>query len=125
LDAQKSRGRSSRLNTENTQRARRQTGLTARSVEEDNVLDKTQVDRRVGRNPSSGLDGADGDRPAEAAKQHDRQARAGWSEDPIVQGNYGEKIRHINRIVTGLKEGDNYPMSEVRSAMASQRTAPY
>jgi hypothetical protein len=61
----------------------------------------------------------------QAAKQHDRQARAGWSQDPIVQGNYGEKIRHIDRIVAGLQKGEDYPMSEVKSAMASPGTAPY
>jgi hypothetical protein len=61
----------------------------------------------------------------QAAKQHDRQARAGWSQEPIVQGNYGEKIRHIDRIVAGLQKGDDYPMSEVKSAMASPGTAPY
>jgi hypothetical protein len=61
----------------------------------------------------------------QAAKQHDRQARAGWSQEPNVQGNYGEKIRHIDRIVTGLQAGQDYPMSEVKSAMASPGTAPY
>ena len=54
-----------------------------------------------------------------AAKQHDRQARAGWSQEPIVQGNYDEKIRHIDRIVAGLQKGEDYPMREVKSAMAS------
>ena len=61
----------------------------------------------------------------QAAKQHDQQARAGWSQEPIVQSNYGEKIRHIDRIVTGLQAGQDYPMSEVKSAMASPGTAPY
>ena len=61
----------------------------------------------------------------QAAKQHDRQARAGWSQDPIVQSNYGEKIRHIDRIVAGLEKGDDYPISEVNSALASPGTAPY
>ena len=61
----------------------------------------------------------------QAAKQHDRRARAGWSQEPLVQGNYGEKIRHIDRIVTGLQKGEDYPMSEVTSAMASPGTAPY
>lgn len=61
----------------------------------------------------------------QAAKQHDQQARAGWSQDPIVQGNYGEKIRHIDRIVAGLQKGQDYPISEVNSALASPGTAPY
>ena len=61
----------------------------------------------------------------QAAKQHDRQAQAGWSQEPIVQGNYGEKMRHIDRIVAGLQKGEDYPMSEVKSAMASPGTAPY
>jgi hypothetical protein len=61
----------------------------------------------------------------QAAKQHDRQARAGWSQEPIVQGNYDEKIRHIDRIAAGLQKGQDYPMSEVESAMASPGTAPY
>lgn len=60
-----------------------------------------------------------------AAKEHDRQARAGWSQDPIVQGNYGEKIKHIDRIVAGLQKGENFPITEVNSAMASPGTAPY
>lgn len=61
----------------------------------------------------------------QAAKQHVRQARAGWSQEPIVQGNYDEKIRHIDRIVAGLQKGEDYPMNEVKSAIASPGAAPY
>jgi hypothetical protein len=60
-----------------------------------------------------------------AAKEHNRQAREGWSQEPIVEGNYGEKIRHIDRIVAGLQKGEDFPMKEVKSAMASPGSAPY
>lgn len=61
----------------------------------------------------------------EAAKQHDRRARAGWSQEPTVQSDYDEKVMQINRILTGLQNGDDYRMSDVSSAMASPGTAPY
>jgi hypothetical protein len=61
----------------------------------------------------------------EAAKKHDREARAGWSQEPIVQGTYSEKIRHIDRIEAGLQKGENYTMKEVKSAMASPDSTPY
>ena len=61
----------------------------------------------------------------EERKQHDRRARAGWSQEPIVQASYDEKITEINRITAGLSKGENFLTRDVNDALASPGSAPY
>jgi hypothetical protein len=59
------------------------------------------------------------------AKQHDRDARKGWSQEPLTQAGYDEKIQEINRLVDKLNKGEDFPLSDVDKAVASPGTAPY
>jgi hypothetical protein len=59
------------------------------------------------------------------AKKHDRIARQGWSQEPLTQAGYDEKIQEINRLVDKLNKGEDFPLSDVDKAVASPGTAPY
>jgi len=55
------------------------------------------------------------------AKKHDKEARAGHSQNPLRQAAYDEKIDQINRLTKGLQEGKNYLMSDVQKALKPPR----
>lgn len=59
------------------------------------------------------------------AKQHDKDARKGWSQEPITQGTYDTKIKEINRLIDKLNKGEDFPLSDVDDAVASPGSAPY
>jgi hypothetical protein len=59
------------------------------------------------------------------AKQHDKDARKGWSQEPLTQATYDTKIQEINRLVDKLNKGEDFPLSEADQAVASPRSAPY
>src|SRR5712672_2989285 len=60
-----------------------------------------------------------------AAKKHDKTARAGWSQEPLTQATYDQKITDINRLIDKLKKGEDFPLSDVDKAVASPHSAPY
>ena len=59
------------------------------------------------------------------AKQHDKDARKGWSQEPTTQAGYDTKINEINRLIKKLNKGEDFPLSDVDNAVASPGTAPY
>jgi hypothetical protein len=59
------------------------------------------------------------------AKKHDKIARQGWSQEPLTQATYDEKIKQINRLMDKLNKGEDFPLSEVDKAVASPASAPY
>jgi hypothetical protein len=59
------------------------------------------------------------------AKKHDKIARQGWSQEPLTQATYDEKIAQINRLIDKLKKGEDFPLSDVDKAVASPHSAPY
>jgi hypothetical protein len=59
------------------------------------------------------------------AKQHDKIARAGWSQEPLTQATYDKKIDEIKRLQAKLKKGEDFPLSDVDKAVASPHSAPY
>ena len=61
----------------------------------------------------------------EDAKQHDKDARKGWSQEPLTQATYDSKITEINRLIDKLNKGEDFPLSDVDKAVASPGSAPY
>ena len=59
------------------------------------------------------------------AKKHDKIARQGWSQEPLTQATYDQKIQEINRLIDKLNKGEDFPLSDVDKAVASPGTAPY
>ena len=59
------------------------------------------------------------------AKQHDKDARKGWSQEPLTQATYDSKIAEINRLIDKLNKGEDFPLSDVDKAVASPGSAPY
>ena len=59
------------------------------------------------------------------AKKHDRIAREGWSQEPLTQATYDNKIQEINALMKKLKNGEDFPLSAVDKAVASPHSAPY
>jgi hypothetical protein len=59
------------------------------------------------------------------AKQHDKIARAGWSQEPLTQATYDKKIDEIKDLIAKLKKGEDFPLSAADKAMASPKSAPY
>jgi len=59
------------------------------------------------------------------AKQHDKDARKGWSQEPLTQATYDEKIADIKRLIDKLKKGEDFPLSDVDKAVASPGSTPY
>jgi hypothetical protein len=59
------------------------------------------------------------------AKQHDKDARKGWSQEPLTQATYDQKIAEINRLIDKLNKGEDFPLSDVDKAVASPGSAPY
>jgi hypothetical protein len=59
------------------------------------------------------------------AKQHDKDARKGWSQEPLTQATYDTKIQEINRLMDKLNKGEDFPLSDVDKAVASPHSAPY
>ncbi|MGD0672176.1 MAG: hypothetical protein ABSB13_08875 [Candidatus Binatus sp.] len=59
------------------------------------------------------------------AKQHDKIARQGWSQEPLTQATYDNKIDEINHLMDKLNKGEDFPLSEVDKAVASPHSAPY
>ena len=59
------------------------------------------------------------------AKKHDKIARQGWSQEPLTQATYDEKIAQINRLMDKLQKGEDFPLSDVDKAVASPGSAPY
>jgi len=59
------------------------------------------------------------------AKQHDKDARKGWSQEPLTQATYNSKIADINRLIDKLKKGEDFPLSDVDKAVASPGSTPY
>jgi hypothetical protein len=57
----------------------------------------------------------------EKRKQHDKRARAGYTQSPPAQTGFDDKITEINRITAGLSKGDNYLMRDVNEALESPR----
>lgn len=77
---------------------------------------------------ASGLSAADKDalkKKLEDAKEHDKIARAGWSQEPLTQATYDKKIDEIKRLEAKLQKGEDFPLSEVDKAVASPKSAPY
>lgn len=61
----------------------------------------------------------------QAAKKHDKIARAGWSQEPLTQASYDKKIQEINQLISNLKTGQDFPLSDAEKAVKSPGTAPY
>jgi hypothetical protein len=61
----------------------------------------------------------------QAAKKHDKIARAGWSQDPLTQATYDKKIDEIKELLDKLQKGEDFPLSAVDKAVASPKSAPY
>ena len=61
----------------------------------------------------------------EAARKHDKIARAGWSQEPLTQAGYDTKIQEIKDLLEKLKKGQDFPLSAVDKAVASPHTAEY
>ncbi len=59
------------------------------------------------------------------AKQHDKDARKGWSQEPLTQATYDTKIQEINRLMDKLNKGEDFPLSDADKAVASPHSAPY
>jgi hypothetical protein len=59
------------------------------------------------------------------AKKHDKIARQGWSQEPLTQATYDQKITEINRLIEKLNKGEDFPLSDVDKAVASPGSAPY
>jgi len=59
------------------------------------------------------------------AKQHDKDARKGWSQEPLTQATYDTKIQEINRLMDKLNKGEDFPLSEVDKTVASPGSAEY
>ncbi len=59
------------------------------------------------------------------AKKHDKVARAGWSQEPLTQATYDNKIEEINSLMDKLNKGEDFPLSAVDKAVASPHSAPY
>ena len=59
------------------------------------------------------------------AKKHDKIARQGWSQEPLTQATYDEKIAQIKRLIEKLNKGEDFPLSDVDKAVASPGSAPY
>jgi hypothetical protein len=59
------------------------------------------------------------------AKQHDKDARKGWSQEPLTQATYDQKIAEIKRLIDKLKKGEDFPLSDVDKAVASPGSTPY
>ena len=59
------------------------------------------------------------------AKKHDKIARQGWSQEPLTQATYDQKITEINRLIDKLNKGEDFPLSDVDKAVASPGSAPY
>ena len=59
------------------------------------------------------------------AKQHDKIARQGWSQEPLTQATYDKKIDEIKDLIKKLNKGEDFPLSEVDKAVASPHSAPY
>jgi len=59
------------------------------------------------------------------AKQHDKEARKGWSQEPLTQATYDSKIKDINRLIDKLQKGEDFPLSDVDKAVASPGSTPY
>jgi hypothetical protein len=77
---------------------------------------------------ASSLSPADKDalmKKLEAARKHDRIARAGWSQEPLTQATYDKKIDEIKALMSKLKSGEDFPLSAVDKAVASPHSAPY
>jgi hypothetical protein len=77
---------------------------------------------------ASSLSAADKDalvKKLEDAKQHDKIARAGWSQEPLTQATYDEKIAQIKRLQAKLQKGEDFPLSDVDKAVVSPKSAPY
>jgi hypothetical protein len=77
---------------------------------------------------ASSLSAADKDalmKKLEAAKKHDKIARAGWSQEPLTQATYDKKIDEIKDLMEKLKKGEDFPLSAADKAMASPKSAPY
>jgi hypothetical protein len=77
---------------------------------------------------ASSLSPADKDalmKKLEAARKHDKIARAGWSQEPLTQATYDKKIDEIKDLMAKLKNGEDFPLSAADKAMASPHSAPY
>ena len=59
------------------------------------------------------------------AKKHDKIARAGWSQEPLTQATYDQKIDQIKALMAKLKNGEDFPLSAADKAMESPHSAPY
>ena len=59
------------------------------------------------------------------ARKHDRIARQGWSQEPLTQATYDKKIDEIKALISKLKKGEDFPLSDVDKAVASPHSAPY
>ena len=59
------------------------------------------------------------------AKEHDKIARQGWSQEPLTQRTYDNKIDEINFLIDRLNKGEDFPLSDVDKAVASPHSAPY
>ena len=77
---------------------------------------------------ASSLSAADKDalmKKLQAAKKHDKIARAGWSQEPLTQATYDTKINEIKALIDKLQKGEDFPLSAVDKAVASPKSAPY
>lgn len=59
------------------------------------------------------------------AKARDKNRRDNWSQNPLKQADYDEKIAQINRISQGLQSGSDYSMSDVDQALRYPKSDPY
>lgn len=77
---------------------------------------------------ASSLSPADKDalmKKLQEARKHDKIARAGWSQEPLTQAGYDKKIDEIKALMAKLKNGEDFPLSDVDKAVASPHSAPY
>jgi len=77
---------------------------------------------------ASSLSAADKDalmKKLQEAKKHDKIARQGWSQEPLTQATYDQKIDQIKALMQKLKNGADFPLSAADKAMESPHSAPY
>ena len=70
---------------------------------------------------ASSLSPADKDaltKKLEKAKRHFRYVRKGWSQEPNTQHEYDRKIDEVNALLANLKNGVDFPLSDVDKAVA-------
>ena len=56
---------------------------------------------------------------------HFKTARQGWSQEPLTQADYTQKIANARRMIADLQGGKDVPQDKVDKACKSPHSAPY